>query len=170
MNPLYNYYCKKSNIKYNPLIIIKDIELDNAIICFIIESIENIRLYLNIEKLPLKKYMNIVYKYYCKRYKIEYIPLFKFEKIIDINYKIICLINKSIKNIKLYLNIKNISIYKYLNIIYKYYCKQNDIEYNPLILYDQIILDNKPILDKIYNKYPFIVKVVEEYDFDTIYL
>ena len=170
LNPLYNYYCKKSNIKYNPLIIIKDIKLDNTIICFIIESIENIRLYLNIEKLPLKKYMNIVYKYYCKRYKIEYIPLFKFEKIIDINYKIICLINKSIKNIKLYLNIKNISIYKYLNIIYKYYCKQNDIEYNPLILYDQIILDNKPILDNIYNKYPYIIKVEEEYDFDTIYI
>ena len=57
-----------------------------------------------------------------------------------------------------------------MNIVYKYYCKQNDIEYNPLILYDQIILDNKPILDKIYNKYPYIIKVSEEYDFDTIYI
>ena len=170
LNPLYNYYCQKSNIKYNPLIIIKDIKLDNTIICFINESIENIRLYLDIEKLPLSTYINIVYTYYCKRYKIEYIPLFKSEKKININYKIICLINKSIKNIKLYLNIKNITIHKYLNIIYKYYCKQNEIEYNPLIVYDQIILDNKSILNKIYNKYPYIIKVEEEYDFDTVYL
>ena len=170
LNPLYNYYCEKANTKYNPLIIKKDIKLDNNIICFINQSIENIKLYLDIEELQLSTYINIVYTYYCKRYKIEYIPLFKSEKDITLDYKLICLLNQSIKNIKTYLNIKNITIYKYLNLIYNYYCKQNDIEYNPLILYDQIILDNKSILDKIYNKYPYIIKVEEEYDFDTIYI
>ena len=68
---------------------------------------------------------------------------------------------------------KRISINKYLNSLYKYYCeKSQNIEYKPLIKRNIINLNNDiiQIIDVIYNKYPFIVKVVEKHDFDTIYL
>ena len=68
---------------------------------------------------------------------------------------------------------KRIPINKYLNSLYKYYCeKSQNIEYKPLIKKEVIKLNDNiiEIIDKVYNKYPFIVKVEEEYDFDTIYL
>ena len=66
---------------------------------------------------------------------------------------------------------KRIPINKYLNSLYKYYCEKSDIKYKPLINKNVIKLNNNiiEIIDKVYNKYPFIVKV-EEYDFDTIYI
>ena len=68
---------------------------------------------------------------------------------------------------------KKISINKYLNILYKYFCEKSDIYYKPLINKNDIKLNDNilEIIDKVYNKYP-LIKVIENslYDFDTIYL
>ena len=77
-----------------------------------------------------------------------------------------------LKNIRKYLKIKRFPINKYLNTIYQYYCNKGGIEYKPLTNSKIIKLDDTiiQILDRIYLKYPHIIKIIEEYDFDTIYL
>ena len=59
-----------------------------------------------------------------------------------------------------------------MNTVYQYYCNKGNIEYKPLNKSKIIKLDNNiiQILDKVYSKYPHIVKIIEEYDFDTTYL
>ena len=85
---------------------------------------------------------------------------------------IILYLDESLEKIKVYNKMKRIPINKYLNSLYKYYCEKSDIGYQPLINKKVIKLNENiiEIIDKVYNKYPFIVKVVEEYDFDTDYL
>ena len=85
---------------------------------------------------------------------------------------IILYLDKSLEKIKNFNKMKRIPISKYLNSLYKYYCEKSDIEYKPLINKNYIKLNDNilEIIDKVYNKYPFIVKVEEEYDFNTIYL
>ena len=69
---------------------------------------------------------------------------------------------------------KRISITKYLNSLYKYYCEKSKIEYNPLINKNVIKLNDNiiEIIDKVYKKYPMSKKINENilYDFDADYL
>ena len=109
------------------------------------------------------KYKKICYK------RIKYLR----KKFGFLDNNIILYLDESLEKIKLYNKMKRIPINKYLNSLYKYYCeKSQNIEYKPLINKKVIKLNENiiEIIDVIYNKYPFIVKVVEEYDFDTIYL
>ena len=86
---------------------------------------------------------------------------------------IILYLDESLEKIKNFNKMKRISINKYLNSLYKYYCEKSDIEYKPLINKNVIKLNENiiEIIDKVYNKYP-LIKLIEDslYDFDTIYI
>ena len=118
----------------------KNYNLDDRIILFLDESFENIKNYLKLKRFPIKKYLDIVYRYYCDKGGIEYKPLIKY---IDLDKKIILFIDESIENIKNYLKLKRFPINKYLDIVYRYYCDKEDIEYIPF--FKSIELDNNII-------------------------
>ena len=61
---------------------------------------------------------------------------------------------------------KRISINKYLNNLYKYYCKKSNIEYKDLINTKNNFSINEEIFDEIYEKY----KYVEKNEDDIFYL
>ena len=105
-----------------------------------------------------RKYTYNRIKYLCKK--------FGFLENNTIKY-----LDECLEKIKIFNKMKRIPINFYINSLYKYYCEKSDIEYKPLNNKNVIELNENiiEIIDEIYNKYPFIVKV-EEYDFDTIYL
>ena len=129
LNTIYQYYCDKGGIEYKPLTKSKVIKLNNRMILLIDESIENIINYLKFKILPIHKYLDIVYRYYCNKNNIKYKPLFKSKIIINPDNRIILLIEESIKNIKNYLKFKILPIHKYLDIVYRYYCDKYNKEY-----------------------------------------
>ena len=91
---IYRYYCNKNNIKYKPLFKSKIIiNPDNRIILFIYESIENIKKYLKLKRFTIRKYLDIVYLYYCNKNNIEYKPYFK-SKIIKLDNNIIEILDR----------------------------------------------------------------------------
>ena len=53
---------------------------------------------------------------------------------------------------------KRISINKYLNNLYKYYCKKSGIEYQDLINTKNNFSINEEIFDEIYEKYEYVEK------------
>ena len=109
----------------------------------------------------LLKCKNTIYKrkkYLNKRYNLD--------------NRTILFLDESFENIRKHLKLKRFPISKYLNTVYRYYCNKVDIEYNPLTKSKIIKLDDNiiQILDKVYLKYPYITKIIEEYDFDVDYL
>ena len=54
---------------------------------------------------------------------------------------------------------KRISINKYLNNLYKYYCKRAGIEYQDLINTKNNFSINEEIFDEIYEKYKHVKKM-----------
>ena len=83
---------------------------------------------------------------------------------IDIN--IINFLDESLEKIRLDKNMKRISINKYLNNLYKYYCKKANIEYQELIDTKNNFSINEEDFDEIYEKY----KYVEKNEDDIFYL
>ena len=74
----------------------------------------------------------------------------------DIN--IIYFLDESLEKIRLDKNMKRISINKYLNNLYKYYCKKANIDYQELInTKNNFSIDEKDF-DEIYEKYKYIEK------------
>ena len=49
--------------------------LDNNIILYLDKSLEKIKLYNKMKRIPINKYLNSLYKYYCEKSNIEYKPL-----------------------------------------------------------------------------------------------
>ena len=90
----------------------------------------------------------------------------------DLDNRIILFLDELFENIRKHLKLKRFPISKYLNTIYQYYCNKGDIDYIPLNKSKIIKLDDSiiQILDRVYLKYPHIIKIIEEYDFDTVYL
>ena len=90
----------------------------------------------------------------------------------DLDNRIILFLDESFENIRKHLKLKRFPISKYLNTIHQYYCNKGDIDYIPLNNSKIIKLDDSiiQILDRVYLKYPHIIKMIEEYDFDTVYL
>ena len=88
------------------------------------------------------------------------------------NRIILFLDESSFENIRKYLKLKRFPISKYLNTIYQYYCDKGDIDYQSLNNSKIIKLDNNiiQISDRVYLKYPHIIKIIEEYDFDVDHL
>ena len=82
----------------------------------------------------------------------------------DIN--IIYFLDESLEKIRLDKNMKRISINKYLNNLYKYYCKKAGIEYQELINTKNNFSIDEKMFDEIYEKY----KYVEKNEDDIFYL
>ena len=82
----------------------------------------------------------------------------------DIN--IIYFLDESLEKIRLNKNMKRISINKYLNNLYKYYCKKANIEYQELINTKNNFSINEEDFNEIYEKY----KYVEKNEDDIFYL
>ena len=83
---------------------------------------------------------------------------------IDIN--IIYFLDECLEKIRLDKNMKRISINKYINNLYKYYCKKAEIEYQDLIDTKNNFSIDEKMFDEIYEKY----KYVEKNENDIFYL
>ena len=70
----------------------------------------------------------------------------------EINNNIILLFDNSLEDIRKLYNMKRISINKYLNSIYKFYCNKSSINYQPIFKNKEIINLNDDII-KILEKY-----------------
>ena len=83
-----------------------------------------------------------------------------------IDITIIYFLDESLEKIRLDKNMKRISINKYLNNLYKYYCKKANIEYRDLIITKNNFSINEEDFNEIYEKY----KYVERNEDDIFYL
>ena len=77
-------------------------------------------------------------------------------KRLDIN--IIYFLDESLEKIRISKNMKRISINKYQNNLYKYYCKRANIQYKDIIDTKNNFLINEEIFDEIYEKYKYVEK------------
>ena len=85
----------------------------------------------------------------------------------EINESIILFLDKSLEDIRKLYNMQRISISKYLNSIYNFYCNKSSISYKPILNNKRIINLNEniiKILEKNYLLYPYVKK-----DEDDIY-
>ena len=84
----------------------------------------------------------------------------------EINETIILFLDKSLEDIRKLYNMQRISISKYLNSIYNFYCDKSSISYKPILNNKRIINLNDniiKILEKNYLEYPHYIK--NEYDY-----
>ena len=79
----------------------------------------------------------------------------------EINENIILFFDKSLEDIRKLYNMQRISISKYLNSIYNFYCDKSSISYRPIFDNKKIIYlndDIMKILEKNYLEYPHYIK------------
>ena len=84
----------------------------------------------------------------------------------EINENIILFFDKSLEEIRKLFNMQRISISKYLNSIYDFYCNKSSINYKPIFGNKKIIDlndDIMKILEKNYLLYPHYVKNEDDY-------
>ena len=84
----------------------------------------------------------------------------------EINKNIILFFDKSLEDIRNLYNMKRISISKYLNSKYYFYCNKSSINYKSILNNKKIIdLNNDiiKILEKNYLKYPHYIKNEDDY-------
>ena len=87
-------------------------EINENIILFFDKSLENIRKLFNMQRISISKYLNSIYYFYCNKSSINYKPIFRNKKIINLNDDIIKILEK---NYLLYPHyIKNEDDYYYL--------------------------------------------------------
>ena len=107
--------------------------------------------------------LNNIIKYKKSCYKRRNYLIKKCNRM-DIN--IIYFLDESLEKIRSDKNMKRISINKYLNNLYKYYCKKAGIEYQDLIDTKNNFSIDEKMFDEIYEKY----KYVEKNEDDIFYL
>ena len=107
--------------------------------------------------------LNNIIKYKKSCYKRKNYLIKKCNRI-DIN--IIYFLDESLEKIRILKNMKRISINKYLNNLYNYYCKKANIEYQDLINIKKNFSIDEKMFDEIYEKY----KYVEKNEDDIFYL
>ena len=107
--------------------------------------------------------LNNIIKYKKSCYKRRNYSITKCGRV---NINIIYFLDESLEKIRLNKNMKRISINKYLNNLYKYYCKKAGIEYRDLIDTKNNFSINEKMFDEIYEKY----KYVEKNEDDIFYL
>ena len=56
---------------------------------------EDIRKLYNLKRISISKYLNSIYKFYCNKNSIDYQPIFKDKKIINLNDEIIEILEKN---------------------------------------------------------------------------
>ena len=84
----------------------------------------------------------------------------------EINENIILFFDKSLEEIRKLYNMQRISISKYLNSIYNFYCDKSSISYQPIFDNKKIIDLNDDIikiLEKNYLEYPYVKKDEDDY-------
>ena len=84
----------------------------------------------------------------------------------EINDNIILFFDNSLEDIRKLYNMRRISISKYLNSIYYFYCNKNSINYQPIFKNKKIIKLNDniiEILEKYYLNYPHFIKNEDDY-------
>ena len=125
--------------------------------------------YKYINEIPFRDYnmniSNILFykKTIYKRKKYLYNKCFHIK---EINESIILFFDKSLEDIRKLFNMQRISISKYLNSIYNFYCNKSSINYKPILNNRKIInLDDNiiKILEKNYLLYPYVEKDEDDY-------
>ena len=84
---------KRKKYLYNLCLHIK--EINNNIILFFDNSLEDIRKFYNMKRISISKYLNSIYKFYCNKSSIDYKPIFKNKKVINLNDDIIKILEKN---------------------------------------------------------------------------
>ena len=85
---------KRKKYLYNKFFHIKEVN-DNTIL-FFDNSLEDIRNLYNMRRIFISKYLNSIYYFYCNKSSINYQPIFKNKEIINLNDKIIKILEKII--------------------------------------------------------------------------
>ena len=71
---------KRKKYLYNMCLHIN--EINNNIILFFDNSLEDIRKFYNMKRISIRKYLNFIYKFYCNKSSINYQPIFKNKKLL----------------------------------------------------------------------------------------
>ena len=74
---------KRKKYLYNKCFHIK--EINDNIILFFDNSLEDIRKLFNMKRISISKYLNSIYYFYCNESLINYKPIFKNKKIVNLN-------------------------------------------------------------------------------------
>ena len=69
-------------------------EINENIVLFFDKSLEDIRKFDNMKRISISKCLNLIYKFYCNKSSINYKPIFKNKKIINLNDDIIKILEK----------------------------------------------------------------------------
>ena len=99
---------KRKKYLYNECFHIK--EINDNILLFFDNSLEDIRKLFNMKRISIPKYLNSIYYFYCNKSSINYKPIFKNKKIINLNDDIIKILEKIIQSILIILKMKMIII------------------------------------------------------------
>ena len=67
-------------------------EIDDNILLFFDNSLEDIRKLYNMRRISISKYLNSIYYFYCNKTSINYQPIFKNKKIINLNDDFLCIL------------------------------------------------------------------------------
>ena len=70
-------------------------QINENVISFFDDSLEDIRILYNMKRIYISKYLNSIYKFYCNKYSINYKPIFKNKKIINLNNYVIKILEKN---------------------------------------------------------------------------
>ena len=130
-------------------------------ICINCGTIHN---YKYVNEIPFRDYnMNISNMLFYKKtiYKRKKYLYNKCFHIMEINETIILFFDKSLEEIRKLFDMQRISISKYLNSIYNFYCDKSSINYKPIFNNKKIIDlndDIMKILEKNYLLYPYVKK------------
>ena len=98
MNILNMLYYKKSIYRRKKYLYKKRLhikEINNNILLFFDNSLEDIRKLYDMKRISISKYLNSIYNFYCNKSLIDYQPIFEKKKIIDLNDDIIEILEKN---------------------------------------------------------------------------
>ena len=84
---------KRKKYLYKKCLHIK--QIDNNITLFFDNSLEDIRKLYNMRRISILKYLNSIFYFYCNKKSINYQPIFKNKKIINLNDDIIEILEKN---------------------------------------------------------------------------
>ena len=84
---------KRKNYLYNICLHIR--EINENVILFFDNSLEDIRKFYNMKRISIAEYLNSIYKFYCNKSSIDYQAIFRNKKITNLNDDIIKILEKN---------------------------------------------------------------------------